>query len=109
MDQTEFKAPVTNWGNLPLVLQQGDVVAHIEEAAIGTEDDDVWQSVSVSTVRTLKSENLKNCQQELCLQLIFGTSCTEEECQSLRQLLCDKHEVFVLTDHEMGEVDLRLT
>ena len=36
MGQTELKIPVTNWGSLPLVLQQGDVIAHIEEAAIVT-------------------------------------------------------------------------
>ena len=47
MGQTEFKIPVTNWGSVPLMLQQGDLIAHVEEAIIVTKDDDVWQSVSL--------------------------------------------------------------
>ena len=32
--QTEFKIPVTNWGIQPLILDQGSVVGHIEEAVL---------------------------------------------------------------------------
>ena len=54
--QTDFKVPITNWGSLPVMLQQGDIVAHIEEATIVTEDDYVWQSMSISTVRARLEE-----------------------------------------------------
>ena len=40
--QNEFKVPVTNWGNLPLSLDQGDINKHIEEAVV-SDGDDVWQ------------------------------------------------------------------
>ena len=88
------------------MLQQGDLIARVEEATIVTKDDDVWQSVSDSTIRAIKSEDLKSRQEELCSQLTFGKACTRKECKSLRQLLCDKHQVFALADHELGEVDL---
>ena len=106
MGQTEFKVPVTNWGSVPLMLQQGDLIACVEEATIVTKDDDVWQSVSDSTIRAIKSEDLKSRHEELCSQLTFGKACTRKECKSLWQLLCDKHQVFALMDHELGEVDL---
>ena len=106
MGQTDFKVPVTNWGSLPLMLQQGDTIAHVEGATIVTGDDDVWQSVSDATIRAIKSEDLKSRQEELCSQLIFGNKCTKEERESLRQLLCDNQQVFALTDYELGEVDL---
>ena len=60
MGQTEIKVPVTNWESVPLMLQQGDLIAHVEEATIVTKDDDVWQSVSDSTIRAIKSEDLKS-------------------------------------------------
>ena len=91
MGQTDFKVPVTNWGSLPVMLQQGDTVAHVEEAVIVTGDDGVFQSMNDSTIRTIRSEDLKNRQDELCSQLTFGKQCTKEECESLRQLLCEKH------------------
>ena len=34
---------MTNWGSQPLVLEQGSVVGHIEEAVIVDENDDVWE------------------------------------------------------------------
>ena len=40
--QTYFTTPVTNWGSLPITLQQGDNVAHVEEATIVPQDNDVW-------------------------------------------------------------------
>ena len=58
MGQTDFKVPVTNWGSVPLMLQQGDLIAHVEEATVVTKDDNVWQSVSDSAIRAIKSEDL---------------------------------------------------
>ena len=104
--QTDFKVPVTNWGSLPLTLQQGDIITHVEEATIVTKDDDVWLSVSGSTMRAIRSEDLESRKEELCSQLNFGNHCTKEECQNLQQLLCNKHQAFAPTDHELGEVDL---
>ena len=91
MGQTDFKVPVTNWGILPVMLQQGDTVAYVEEAVIVTGDDDVFQSVNDSTIRAIWSEDLKNRQDELCSQLTFDKQCTKEECESLQQWLCEKH------------------
>ena len=59
MGQTDFTIPVTNWGSLPVTLQKGDTVAHVEEATIVSQNDDVWESGSDSTIRTIKGENLK--------------------------------------------------
>ena len=74
LGQSEFKIPVTNWGNLPLSLEQGDIIACIEEAAVVGEDADVWQPISNPSVRTVKSGCRKD---RLCSQLTCGDKCTE--------------------------------
>ena len=106
MGQIDFTIPVTNRGSLPVTLQKGDTVAHVEEATIVSQSDDVWESGSDSTVRTIKGENLKIRQEQLCSQLTFGNKCAKEERECLQQLLCDQHQVFALTDYKLGEVDL---
>ena len=106
MGQTDFTIPVKNWGSLPATLQKEDTVAHVEEATIVSQNDDVWESGSDSTIRTIKGEDLKIRREQLCSQLTFGNKCAKGERECLQQLLCDQHQVFALTDYELGEVDL---
>ena len=79
---------------------------HVEEATIVSQNDDVWESGSDSTIRTIKGEDLKIRQEQLCSQQTFGNKCGKEERERLQQLLCDQHQVFALTDYELGEGDL---
>ena len=78
----------------------------MEEATIVSQNDDVWESGSDSTIRTIKGEDLKIRREQLCSQLTFGNKCAKGERECLQQLLCDQHQVFALTDYELGEVDL---
>jgi len=82
------------------VLEQGAVVAYIEEAVVVDDNDDIWQSVDNPTIRTVNPGDLKCHRDQLCLQLTLGEQCSKEQCWSLRELLCAKHEIFTLNDHE---------
>ena len=104
--QTEFKIPVTNWGTQPLVLDQGSVVGHIEEADMVGESDEIWEEGKEPTVRTLTLAETETRLEQLTSQLTLGNSCSKEEREALQKLLCSKHQVFALADHELGEVDL---
>ena len=88
MGQTDFKVLVTNWGSLPMTLQKGHIIIHVEEVTIVTENDDVWKSLSDSTIKTIKLEDLESHKKELCLQLNFGNHCTKEQYRNLQQFLC---------------------
>ena len=39
-------------------------------------------------------------------QLVIGGACSEEECGRFKQLLLSKHDVFALSDTELGETNL---
>ena len=57
-------------------------------------------------IRRVNVDTVKSCQKELSSRLVYGEHCTLEERKSLQQLLCAKHDVFALTDQELGELDL---
>ena len=42
LEQTRFKVPVTNWGSLPLALEQGEVEVHNEEVIVIGECGSLW-------------------------------------------------------------------
>ena len=104
--QTEFKIPVTNWGTQPLILDQGSVVGHIEEADMVKENDEIWEEEKEPTVRTLTLAEIETRLEQLTDQLTFGDGCSKEEREALQKLLCSKHQVFALADHELGEANL---
>jgi len=106
LGQQKFQVPVTNWGNQPLVLEQGSVIGYIEEVDLIDKDDTIWKDTGKPTVRKVNAEDAKLRQEELSAQLNFGDSCNQEEQEGLKRLLCSKHQVFALADHELGEVDL---
>ena len=39
---TEFYVPITNWGTSPVVLEKGDIIAHIEEVELVAVKDELW-------------------------------------------------------------------
>ena len=57
-------------------------------------------------IRRVNVDTVKSCQKELSSRLAYGEHCTLEERKSLQQLLCAKHDVFALTNQELGELDL---
>ena len=38
---SKFYVPITNWGTRPMMLEEGEIVAHIEEASLIDMEDDV--------------------------------------------------------------------
>lgn len=70
------------------------------------ESDKIWEEEKGPTVRTMTLAEIESRLEKLTSQLTFGNSCNKEEREALQNLLCSKHHVFALTDHELGEVDL---
>jgi len=53
-----------------------------------------------------QNSEVEHRQTELCFQLSVGDVCTTEEKTRLLQLLMNRHQVFALSDSELGETDL---
>ena len=70
------------------------------------ESDELWKEEKEPTVRTLTLAEIETQLEQLTSQLMFGDSCSKEKREALQKLLCSKHQVFALADHELGEVDL---
>ena len=77
---SEFYVPIKNWGTRPVMLEEGEIVAHIEETSL--------------------------INGELLSQLHIGSVGTLQEQEALRGLLCSMNDAFALTEHELGETSL---
>ena len=97
---------VTNWGNNTITLDKGTRIGEVEEVTLVKQEDPVWSDFAGSAVvLKLKDEELKNRQEKLGEQLTVG-ELSEGEKQILLKLLSAQHQVFALTDSELGETDL---
>ena len=94
---------VTNWGDNTITLDKG---TRIEEVTLVKQEDPVWNDFAGSAaVLILKDEELKSRQEKLREQLTVG-ELSEGEKQILLKLLSAQHQVFALTDSELGQTDL---
>jgi len=57
-------------------------------------------------MRRVDVDMVKSRQEVLSSRLVYGERCTPEERKSLQELLCARHDVFALTDLELGDVDI---
>ena len=105
---------VRNWGNYPVVIKEETEIGTIEEVFLVTQDDPVWNEpiqladqLAEAVVRLchLNGNELKICQDQLKEQLKIGETCVEDR-QALLELLSEKHQIFALSDTELGETDL---
>ena len=70
---------LSNWGSLPLMLEKGDLVGHIEELHAVDLDEDVWHQNSDTMMRTVNVDTVKSRQEELSLRLAYGEHSTLED------------------------------
>ena len=56
---------LTNWGSLPLMLEKGDLVGHIEEAHAVDSNEDVWHQNSDTMMRRVNVDTDKSRREEL--------------------------------------------
>ena len=101
---------MTNWNSGTVCVDKGTVIGTIEEVSQVGQDDHVWEEAPVpdAVVRMCVSQNseVEHRQTELCSQISVGDVCTTEEKTRLFQLLMARHQVFALSDSELGETDL---
>jgi len=102
----EVKVPISNWSNTPVVIPMGQVVGEIEEVSVIGQSDRVWEQPEVSVVAQMETPESLERQNRLREQLVIGDGCQEGERQAFIQMLCVRHNVFALSDAELGETDL---
>ena len=110
VDKCSPMLTLTNWGNSPVVIEQDKIISTIEEVSVITRDDPLWSEpvqLAEAMVRRchVSGNELKTRQSQLKEQLLIGES-TNEDKQALLQLLYSHHQVFALSDSELGETDL---
>ena len=101
---------LTNWGDSPVVIEKDKVIGTIEEVSVITKDDPLWSEpvqLAEAVVRRchVSGNELTTRHKQLKEQLLIGES-TNEDKQALLQLLYSHHQVFALSDSELGETDL---
>ena len=75
----------------------------MEEVSVVSYGDDVWAKQPLVTRINSSEEQLQGRKNQ---QLNVGNECSSDERNSLLQLLLEKHQVFALSDEELGETDL---
>ena len=101
---------LTNWGHFPLVIEKDTVIGMVEKASLVTQDDPLWSEpvqLANAVVRLchISGYELRVCHHQLKEKLQIG-ECSNEDKQALLQMLYSKHQVFALSDTELGETDL---
>ena len=106
--EESLKVLITNWTTEPILIERDQVVGEIEEVSVVNRDDPIWeeQPELVARLSESGSSHLIERKTQLEEQLQIGDDCTVEEQDTLKQLLLDSHQVFALTDEELGETDL---
>ena len=69
---SEFYIPITNWGTRPVVLEKGDVVAHIEKVDLVATNDEVWNEETRASVATINAEGTSERKKQLLSKLNIG-------------------------------------
>ena len=106
--EESLKVLITNWTTEPILIERDQVVGEIEEVSVVNRDDPIWEEQPELVARLSEggSSHLMERKTQLKEQLQIGDDCTAEDQDTLRQLLLDRHQVFALTDEELGETDL---
>ena len=103
----QVKIPLTNWAMEPLVINNGQIVGTVEEVSLVSNGDVVWKKQPDLVTRISSSaEQLQGRKRHIEQHLNVGNECSHNERNSLLQLLLEKHQVFALSDEELGETDL---
>ena len=97
---------MTNWGTRPIVLDKGELVAHLEEASVIATEDEVWKEEIYTRVATIDAAESIDRGKQLSSQLHVGNVGTLEEQKAFKDVLCSMNDVFALTEHELGETNL---
>ena len=103
----QVKIPLTNWAMEPLVINNGQILGTVEEVSLVSNGDVVWKKQPDLVTRISSSaEQLQGRKRHIEQHLNVGNECSHNERNSLLQLLLEKHQVFALSDEELGETDL---
>ena len=102
--EKSLRVLITNWTTEPILIERDQVVGEIEEVSVVNRDDPIWEEQPELVARLSEggSSHLMERKTQLKEQLQIGDDCTAEDQDTLRQLLLDRHQVFALTDEELG-------
>ena len=76
----------------------------IEDVELVDQDDPVWSDTDPDVTRLDEVVSQRKKEQEN--QLIIGGAYLEEECGRFKQLLLSRHDIFTLSDTELGKTNM---
>ena len=93
------------------MISKGTVIGTVEEVTPTNQEDPVWKEPETSSdlvVRRCPSHPSEGMDHQVRLRplLCVGEGCSTEERESFLQYLLTRHQVFALSDSELGETDL---
>ena len=106
-DTTQIAVPLNNWGSCPIVVKKGTKIGVLEEVTRVDKNDNIWTDQPSEVIRLCQTDSaIESRCQELSSQLQFGDACDREEKSKLKKVLLQYHDIFALTDEELGETDI---
>ena len=97
--------PLHNSGSMPVLVKKGLPIGKVEEVSVVGKDDSLWSESEPEIARVCQVSKQGRCE-ELVSRLQIGKSCTKRQVSQIQELLCKYHEVFALTDSELGDTDI---
>ena len=93
------------------MFRKGTVVGHLESVNIVSCDDPIWkdfwgESPDCSVEGVVRMCQTENRLDQLQQQIKISDHCSEAEKHQLLNCLLERHEVFALSDEELGETDV---
>ena len=97
--------PLYNSGSMPVLVKKGLPIGKVEEVSVVGKDDSLWSESEPEIARVSQVSKQGRCE-ELVSRLQIGKSCTKRQVSQIQELLCKYHDVFALTDSELGDTDI---
>ena len=97
--------PLYNSGSMPVLVKKGLPIGKVEEVSVVGKDDSLWSESEPEIARVCQVSKQGRCE-ELVSRLQIGKSCTKRQVSQIQGLLCKYHDVFALTDSELGDTDI---
>jgi len=101
----EFNVVVTNWGMRPVTISKDTVIGKLEAVELVAVGDSVWEEqsplVAVVSDSSIPSQQKRQLEEQLCIG-----ECNVEDRATLQKVILLNHDIFALSNEELGETNL---
>ena len=104
-DDKEFNVSVTNWGMRPVTISKDTVIGKLEVVELVAVGNSVWEKqsplVAVVSDSSIPSQQKRQLEEQLCIG-----ECNVEDRATLQKVILLNHDIFALSNEELGETNL---